>query len=359
MDAKYLMLELRATDNDAKRRKLSRQIMALVRQHKPGVLSLGGNLCAQITRRVGRNFDKGVTCSWTFEYERAGRRHYLGLGSCNALDPIEAEAAARQQRKLLAEGKDPLTIRRERQAALKAEAAKTEAERAKAMTFEQCARAYISAHRAEWAGDPGVWAQTLADYVFPLIGALDVALIDTAHVMKVLTQPVTTKGQQVAFWEAKQATANRTRRRIEAVLDWATVRKFRSGDNPARWDGHIEHMVSKPKAKQKRPALPYALAPAFAAELERRGDMLSLATLFYAHGVVTTWDVLVATVADIDRKARLWKVNDPKSRGGQKGLAHVVPLSDQALAIVDRAAELRGTNEPGDLLFPNSNPTST
>lgn len=136
IDAKYLMLKLRATDNDAKRRKLSRQIMALVHQHKPGVLSLGSNLCAQITWRVGRNSDKGVTCSWTFEYERAGRRHYLGLGSCNALDPIEVEAAARQQRKLLAEGKDPLTIRREQQAALKAAAAETEAERATAMTFE-------------------------------------------------------------------------------------------------------------------------------------------------------------------------------------------------------------------------------
>lgn len=74
----------------------------------------------------------------------------------------------------------------------------------------------------------------------------------------------------------------------------------------------------KAESKTKAPALPYALAPAFAAELERRGDMLSLPTLFYAHGVVTTWDVLVATVSDIDRKARLWKVNDPKGRGGQK-----------------------------------------
>lgn len=67
--------------------------------------------------------------------------------------------------------------------------------------------------------------------------------------MKILTQPMTTKGQQAAFWEAKQVMANRTRQRIEAVLDWATVRKFRSGGNPARWDGHIEWCQSRKQNK--------------------------------------------------------------------------------------------------------------
>jgi integrase len=330
--------------------------MSQIRKFPPGDFHLGANIVVQTTPRTGKNAGKGNTQSWLFMYEKDGKRRYIGLGSLKRVTSIKAaEELAAPYQAMLADKlnpRDPFTEKRKAQAAAKAEAAKAQAESARAMTFVKCAHAYMSAHASEWEGDPYIWAQTLDDYAFPIIGNLDVRLIETPHIMKVLEQQTGKDAQ--SFWHAKGTTASRVRQRIEAILDWARTRCFREGENPARWKGHLEHLLSAPKAKVKRPALPYALAPALAAELARRDTMLSITALFYMRTVTRTWDPLVATIADVDRKARLWTVNDPKRKGDQKGLPHIVPLSDQALADIDRAAAM-ATDNPEGLLFPQGN----
>ncbi|UUZ52076.1 hypothetical protein LP420_06320 [Massilia sp. B-10] len=121
-------------------------------------------------------------------------------------------------KQMLLEGVDPLDQRR---AARNAHAL----DEAKRITFDECAKAYIDAHRGSWKNPKHVhqWENTIATYASPLIGALPVAAVDTDLVVKVL-RPI---------WRDKTETAVRLRGRIEAILGWATVSKFRQGDNPA------------------------------------------------------------------------------------------------------------------------------
>jgi hypothetical protein len=138
---------------------------------------------------------------------------------------------------------------------------------ATAMTFEACAEAYIAAHRAGWRNlkHAKQWPSTLATYVYPIFGALPVAAIDTGLVMKVL-EPI---------WTEKPETASRVRGRIESILDWATTREYRQGENPARWRGHLENQLpkkSRVRRVQRHAALPYNEMAAFLAELRQRNS---------------------------------------------------------------------------------------
>ena len=117
-------------------------------------------------------------------------------------------------------------------------AARYEAAQAKAVTFEQAARAYIAAHEAGWrnAKHAQQWRNTLETYAYPVIGALMVRDVELAHVLAVL-EPI---------WRDKTETATRLRGRIELVLDWATARGYRDGLNPARWRGHLDKLLPRP-----------------------------------------------------------------------------------------------------------------
>src|SRR5262249_52561675 len=145
---------------------------------------------------------------------------------------------------------------------------------AKSITFKGCADRYINAHRAGWRNGKHAaqWESTLRTYVEPILGALPVQAIDTALVMKVLEQEVDREGDQpgTPLWTARPETASRLRGRIEAILDWAAARKYREGENPARWRGHLDKLLPK-KSKVRRvrhhPALPYADMPSFMAAL--------------------------------------------------------------------------------------------
>jgi integrase len=140
---------------------------------------------------------------------------------------------------------------------------------AKAITFKQCAEGYIKAHRAGWRDAKHLqqWQNTIAAYAEPIIGALPVGDIDTPLVLKVL-EPI---------WTSRPETASRLRGRIERILDFAKVRGYRAGENPARWRGHLDHLLPhyrKVKKVKHHAALPYAEAPAFITELHTRdGDL--------------------------------------------------------------------------------------
>ena len=231
----------------------------------------------------------------------------------------EARDEALACRKMLREGVDPIEAKRAKEMEAKLE-------RASAMTFKECAERYIAAHRPGWRNDKhaGQWESTLATYAFPIFGQLPVAAVDTALVMKAL-EPI---------WTDKPETASRTRGRIEAVLDWATARQFRAGDNPARWRGHLDKLLparAKVRAVEHHAALPYADLPGFMAELRDQpappraassSSILSGARTGEAIGA--QWSGVRFRGEDVDRAGRRMKA----------GKEHVVPLSDRAIEIL-------------------------
>src|SRR5215475_13541435 len=227
-----------------------------------GMYADGGGLYLQV--KVGA--DGRINKSWLFRYaipetaisangiERQKERQ-MGLGSLDTISLAEAREAAVHCRKLRVQGIDPIAAR-------DAERTKAALEAARAMTFDQCRDAYIAAHRAGWRNvkHASQWTNTLTTYATPVFGKLPVAAIDTALVMKVV-EPL---------WAVKPETASRVRGRIEVILDWATVRGFRQGDNPARWRGHLDKLLparSKVRKVVNHAALPYGEIGPFMADL--------------------------------------------------------------------------------------------
>ena len=160
--------------------------------------------------------------SWIFRFERGGRERWMGLGPAHTIGLKAARERARRAREQLLDGIDPLEARRAQRAAI-----------ANALTFKQAAAAYYEQHEGRWknAKHRGQFLSTFETYAYPVIGSRPVSSIDTPAVLRVLEQHVAEDGQ---FWASRPTTANRVRGRIESVLDWATVRGHRSGDNPAR-----------------------------------------------------------------------------------------------------------------------------
>jgi hypothetical protein len=148
-------------------------------------------------------------------------------------------------------------------------------EAAQAMTFKQCADDFLAAHAPHWRNDKhrAQWSATLETYAHPIIGALPVAKIDTALVLKVL-RPI---------WDDKPETASRLRGRIERVLSWASAQEFRTGDNPARWRGHLDGLLparAKVRAVKHHPAFPFAELPRFMETLRNRDSISARALEF-------------------------------------------------------------------------------
>jgi integrase len=194
------------------------------------------------------------------------------------------------------------------------------------MTFQQCAEAYIEAHKASWtnARHRQQWPETLAAYAYPVLGALPIAAIDTALVMKVV-EPL---------WSTKQETAARLRARIERVLDWATVSGYRTGDNPARLRGHLDHLLAKrnkTRTVRHLAAMPHADLPGFMGELKQREGTAARALEFLILTAARSGEVLNAQWSELDLAAKVWTVPASRMKGGRE---HRVPLSASAVAIL-------------------------
>lgn len=313
--------------------------------HKPGKLapvalkSLGDGWHAD-----GGNlylFVRGSSRTWVFRFVAPdGRRRNMGLGSQHSVTLAEARKQAailREQIKHPTSPADPLAARRESRLAQKLAARKH-------MTFKACADAYIEAHRAEWKNPKHAqqWENTLTKYAYPVFGDLPVAEVDEALVLKVL----------MPIWETKTETATRLRGRIEAVLDWATFSKFRQGDNPARWKGHLENPLAKPNKAAKvkhHAALPYQQIGAFMAELRTREGIGARALEFVILTAARSGEVRGATWDEIDMANRVWVI--PAERMKMKR-EHRVPLSDAAIALLQGVDRIEGEV----MVFPSSKP---
>jgi integrase len=194
------------------------------------------------------------------------------------------------------------------------------------MTFKACAEAYMAAHQAGWRNPKhrGQWTATLTTYVYPHFGDLPVQVIDVGLVMKAV-EPI---------WTEKPETASRVRGRIEAVLDWATARGYREGENPARWRGHLQNLLA-PRSKVRRvehyAALPYSKIGGFMAELHRQEGVAARALEFAILTTARTGEVIGAHWDEIDIARRLWTVSADRMKAGRE---HRVPLSDRAVEII-------------------------
>ncbi|MBX9649696.1 MAG: integrase arm-type DNA-binding domain-containing protein [Xanthobacteraceae bacterium] len=292
---------------------------------KRGRHSDGGGLVLQVSR--------WGTKSWIFRYERNGRERHMGLGAAHSLSLAEARQRALACRKQLLDGVDPIEQRAAAEVLKQVDAARE-------TSFEECAKLYIAAHESSWRNEKHrtQWKSTLRTYAYPKIGKLPVGAVDTTLVVKII-EPL---------WTSKPETAGRVRGRIESVLDWAKVRGMRDGENPARWKGHLDHLLpkrSKVARVRHHPALPYPDIPDFMAELRNRKGQgaraLELAVLTSAR----TGAIIGATRSEVDLRGKVWTV--PPERTGAKIIGEDpkprrVPLSDRAVKIIEELPREEG-----------------
>jgi len=278
--------------------------------------------------------------SWIFRFRAGDKRHGMGLGAYPDVSLAEARKKAEECRKLRASGVNPIEARNADKAAQRqAEEARIIAE-ARKTTFEECAKAYISAHRTAWrnAKHAYQWPATLQAYVFPVFGGLPVEAIDTPLVMKAL-EPI---------WIEKAETASRVRGRVERVLDYARAQGLRSGENPARWRGHLEQLLPSHGKFQKvkhHAALPYEQMAPFMDALLAEQAISARALEFLILTATRTGEVIGATWSEFDLAGKIWTIPGERMKAG---VIHRVPLSKAAVSIIEAMKAVR----EGDYVFP-------
>jgi integrase len=285
---------------------------------EPGFYADGNGLYLQVTASGAK--------SWILRFSIGGRRRDMGLGPLATMSLAKARQKAVEAKSLLKAGVDPIEARR-------AEKATKQVEEARIVTFRDCADAYVRSMRLGWRNvkHASQWDATLARYVFPLIGALPVDAIDTGLVLKVL-EPI---------WAVKTETASRVRGRIESILDYARVRGHRSGENPARWRGHLDHILPDKKDVTKvehHASLPYQEIPEFWPRLQVQDGMGARALEFAILTASRTGEVLGATWQEIDLEAGVWTIPPNRMKAGAE---HRVPLSEPAVALLRKLATIR------------------
>jgi integrase len=273
---------------------------------------------------------------WILRTVIGHRRRDVGLGGYPAVTLAMAHAQAREAKQAVRLGTDPIEARKAAKSALLAQ-------QAQAMTFEQCATAYLAAHDGVWrnAKHGQQWRNTLATYAFPVLGRLLVRDVEMPHVLKVL-EPI---------WRDKTETASRLRGRIESVLDWATTRGYREGANPARWKGHLDNQLAAPTKVAKvehHAALDLNAAPGFLSALRQQNGMGARALEFAILTAARSGEVRGATWEEIDLDEAVWTVPAERMKAGKE---HRVPLSRAALKLLKTQRPVDDDEAVG-LVFP-------
>jgi integrase len=264
--------------------------------------------------------------SWIFRFKAQGKTRDMGLGSLSTVSLAEARVLAANCRRDRLAGIDPIEARKKQRA-------KQQMEAAKAIIFDQARDHYIIAHATGWrnAKHRAQWTSTLTTYATPVIGKMPVQDVDTALILKVL-EPI---------WSTKTETASRVRGRIESILDWAKARGLRTGENPARWRGHLQNLLAKRSKVQRivhHPALSYDQIGKFMKQLKAHNSVSARALEFTILTAARTGEALGATFDEVDVHAGLWTVAPGRMKANRQ---HRVPLTDRAIAIIKEMAEQR------------------
>ena len=279
----------------------------------------------------------GKSRSWILRKKIGGKDRWLGLGSCAQVSLATARNTAREMHNQIRSGIDPVEERREAKARAILEVRKNK-------TFKECAELWINMNRAGWVAAHTMRLEgSLFLYVYPIIGNLPVAAIDTGLVLVVLQQSVATKDGNAPLWEAKTDTATRLRGRLENILNFAKVRGFREGDNPADWRilKHALPAKSKICKEENFPALPYTEIGAFMAELRKRDGIPARALEFSILTAVRSNEVRGAIWKEIDLEARVWIIPAERMKMDKE---HRIPLSDAAVRLLESLPRHKGNN---------------
>ncbi|MEH6718855.1 MAG: integrase arm-type DNA-binding domain-containing protein [Aurantimonas endophytica] len=279
---------------------------------KPGRHSDGQGLYLNVTKSGAK--------SWVMMWKRDGRVREMGLGSATgegkigALALADARQAATVARQQIAADIDPIAEKR----------------RKKVKSFGQCADSLIESLRPGWKNEKHAaqWEMTMKVYAAPL-RERSVHEIATEDVLRVL-KPI---------WQGKPETASRVRGRIEKVLDFAKARGMREGENPARWKGNLDHLLSRPVKllRGHHEAMAYPEVPAFMAKLRDQPGTGALALQFAILTACRSGEVLGAEWSEIDFEAGLWTIPAARMKAGRE---HVVPLTSEAVSILRQMAEV-------------------
>jgi integrase len=265
--------------------------------------------------------------SWVLRYQVAGKRRDLGLGAWPEVTLAMAREKALEARRAISTGRDPIDDRSKQTNC----------------TFRSAADALIESKRDGWknAKHAAQWVSTLEAYAYPRLAETDTASIDTQDILAVL-KPI---------WTEKPETASRVRQRIEAVLDYASAVGAREGDNPARWKGHLDHLLPKPskvRAIRHHPALDWRELPSFMRELGWREGMAAKALGFLVLTAARSGEVRGLCWDEIDEAALVWTVPAARMKAGKE---HRVPLPRAALALMPEMPDRSGLIFPGGRSF--------
>lgn len=278
--------------------------------------------------------------SWLLRYQLGGKRRDMGLGPYPTVALKAARLAATEARSLIMQGRDPLDDRKAEQQRQKEQ---RQADKAKAVTFKSVALDYHRAHFQQvtpaWRAG---WLSKMERYAFPVLGELSAVSIDTELVLRVL-RPI---------WNVKPRTANEVRGQIESILDSAKALGLRSSENPARWRGHLDNLLSradKKRAAQKTnfPSMPWRELPAFMAGLVAASNRDSLALQLVILTAARAGMVRLAAWDEFDLEAATWNLPAERMKTRQ---AFSIPLSKQAVELL--RAIPRAASSP--YLFPGT-----
>jgi len=296
-----------------------------------GMLHDGGGLYLQISKTGSK--------SWIYRYFSDVKSYDHGLGSYKVLTLAEARDAALHCRKLRAQGIDPIREKKRQRIAARLEAAKS-------ISFKTCVEHYLEAHASAWKSNRHTWkwGRSLELYAYPVLGDLPVGEIDIDLVFRVI-DPI---------WRTKNDTASRVRGRIETILDWARVRGYSEGDNPARWRGNLSHLLpprDKVAQKQHMNALPYADMPSFWQALTERSTTAAAMLRFTILTATRTGDTRFAVWDEIDIERAIWIIPSERMKAGKE---HRIPLSPPAIQILHEQMKQRlsGKQHAADFIFP-------
>lgn len=266
--------------------------------------------------------------SWILRATVGTKRRDIGLGGYPDISLAQAREKARDTKEQIKAGVDPVEQRKSANADLK-NRQRTQ------ITFDDAAERFIANKQHEFKSKKHTaqWSSTLNTYASPIIGKLPVAEIELNHIIQIL-EPI---------WLEKTQTAKRLRGRIESVLSWATVAGFRSGDNPARWKGHLDTVLPKPSKVTKvkhHKAIPWQEMGAFMTELKKREGMAAKALEFVILTATRSGEVRGGTWDEIDLKSGIWTVPLERMKAGKE---HRVPLSKEAIQLLKSIPMLEGT----------------
>lgn len=261
------------------------------------------------------NISKAGSKSWSFIWRKGAKRNEMGLGGFPAVSLAHARVRAAECREMVAAGGNPITERRKEEVP----------------TFGACADAFIGSMEGQWKNDKhrAQWRMTLETYAGP-IRQKPVSEVETDDVLRVL-QPI---------WQKRPETASRLRGRIERVLDFAKVRGWRSGENPALWRGHLAHILPSRSARTRghHAAMPYGDVPSFFARLNEHEAVAARALEFLILTAARSGEVRDATWDELDLETGVWLIPGERMKMGKP---HRVPLSKAAVALLEKLAKLR------------------